>query len=201
MRWSLCFLRELKATTIAVAMACRRAISAGRTNLHEFLHRDWFSNDLIDMLPVEINAFVTNTDTTWPWDESMVLISTLPTEGTLRAGAALQVIALPHCLHLLLLLDRFPAIDLTPIIRYTSLQNLNSQGDMQIHGRHRFEVRPLLPQQVIRGILRIHWRSSARECVLLHVVFPSSSVHEDYNTGHILFCRMAPAHILHPHIP
>jgi hypothetical protein len=86
----------LRTTIVAVAVACRRTISAGATDLREFPHRDGFSSHLFDMLPVEIDTFMTNKDISWPDCELVDLILTFATEGALRGYAVLLVGVLPH---------------------------------------------------------------------------------------------------------
>src|SRR6266849_11215606 len=90
------FLCELRATIVAVAVACRGTSSARATDMHKFPHCDAFSSQLFDALPVKINTFITNIDIAWPCGESVDLVLTFPAEGTLREEAPLLLVVHPH---------------------------------------------------------------------------------------------------------
>ena len=64
--------------------------------MHEFPHFDGFSSPLFNALPVEIDTFITNIHILWPCCESVDLVLTFTAEGTLRDGAPLLFVVLPH---------------------------------------------------------------------------------------------------------
>jgi len=90
------FLCELRTTIETVTVACRATGSAGTTDAYEFPYGNGFSSRLFDALAVEIDTFITDIYIAWSCCESVDLVLAFTTEGTLREGAPLLFIVLPH---------------------------------------------------------------------------------------------------------
>jgi len=87
---------ELRTTIVAVVVACRNMSLTYATHLADFLHCDGCTFHIFNVFSVEINALITDVLTTRPCCESIDLISTLVTEGTFGASAALLSAVVPH---------------------------------------------------------------------------------------------------------
>jgi hypothetical protein len=83
-------------TIEAVMVTCGATCSKGATDSYEVLHRSGVSSRHFKVSPIEINTYITNSQTTRPQGESMNLILPFPTKRTLRGRALLLLIIVPH---------------------------------------------------------------------------------------------------------